>query len=358
MAKFRVLLTPYRLKGLALKNRVVMPPMCQYQATDGGPNDWHHVHYVSRAVGGVGLIIVEMTNVAPNGRISPRCLGLWNDGQAAAFARIVEAVHAQGARIGIQLGHAGRKALGSDDVVSATGGLVYGGVPEAAAGDFSYQPPRELSLSEIEDTIGAFQSAAARAVEAGFDTIEVHGAHGYLIHQFSSPNTNHRTDAYGKDRFLFGSQVIEAVRAVMPDDMPLLVRISAQEYGENGFDADHGCEMARRFAAAGADLIDVSGGGDGRLHPAHSPIFMAGYQVHLARRVRQATGLPVIAVGMLDDPAVADHVLGLGDADLVAVGRGLLRDPYWVLNAQYRQNVAHAAPMQFVPPAYLAGFNS
>ena len=356
MAKFRCLDQPFVLKDLQLKNRLVMPPMCQYQATDGLVNDWHFVHYVSRAVGGVGLIIVEMTNVAPNGRISPHCLGLWNDAQRDALRRIVDGVHAQGAKIAIQIAHAGRKALGADDVVSASDGAPFDGVPDAGDGQWQYQPSRALSADEIAALVQAFQAAVGRAVEAGFDAVELHGAHGYLIHQFCSPRTNRREDAWGQDKALFGVQVIEAARAVMPAGMPLLVRISAQEYGEGGFGLEHGCEMARRFAAAGADMIDVSGGGDGPVVPQNLPVLVGGYQVPLARAVRQATGLPVIAVGSLDDPVLADHVIGSGAADLVAVGRGLLRDPYWWLNAQYRQNAADARPMQSVPASYRRAF--
>ena len=356
MAKFRFLNTPLTIKNLALKNRLVMPPMCQYQATDGMPNDWHYVHYVSRAVGGVGLIIVEMTNVAPNGRISPACLGLWNDEQRDAFKKIVDAVHARGGKIAIQIAHAGRKALGADDVVSASANGAYGGGVEADPRWGGYQEPRELSRAEIAQTVQAFQDAVRRAVEAGFDAIELHGAHGYLIHQFHAPKTNLRTDEYGENKFLFGEQVIAAARAVMPPEMPLLVRISAQEYGANGYDLAYGCEIAKRYAAAGADVIDVSGGADGTPDAAHMPQIAAGYQVYLADAVKKATGLPVIAVGLLDDPAVADYVLGSGAADLVAVGRGLLRDPYWLLNAQYRQTAADAAPVQFVPDSYRRGF--
>ncbi|MDY3330715.1 MAG: NADH:flavin oxidoreductase/NADH oxidase [Pelistega sp.] len=352
MAKFRKLFTPIKLKNLELKNRVVMPPMCQYSATDGVPNDWHFVHYTSRAVGGVGLIIVEMTNIAPNGRISPNCLGLWNDEQQAAFKKIVDSVHAQGAKIGIQIAHAGRKAQDCPEAV-APSAIHYGDL------DYPGQnliTPRALSTEEVKDLVNAFASSVKRAVDAGFDTIELHAAHGYLIHQFYSPKSNKRDDEYGKDPMLFGEQVIQAAKAVMPADMPLIVRISAQEYGKDGFDSDYGVQVAKRFAAAGADVLDISGGGDGVLHAGNHPEFYSGYQVYLARKVKAATNLPVIAVGMLDTPAVADHVLGIEDADLIAVGRGLLRDPYWVLNAQYEQNAADSSDMQFVPRQYQRGF--
>ncbi|ASK26574.1 NADH:flavin oxidoreductase/NADH oxidase [Neisseria chenwenguii] len=352
MAKFRFLQQPFQLKNLQLKNRIVMPPMCQYSAQDGVPNDWHFVHYTSRAVGGVGLVIVEMTNVAPNGRISPRCLGLWNDTQRDAFKRIVDSVHAQGSKIGIQIGHAGRKAQECDDVV-APSAIHYG------AEDFAGQnlkTPRELSKAEILEIVELFKQSVQRAVDAGFDMIELHGAHGYLIHQFYSPKSNTRDDEYGKDRMLFGEQVIKAAKSVMPSEMPLAIRISAQEYSENGFDSDYGVEVAKRFAAAGVDLIHVSGGGNGVLADGKHPEFSAGYQVGLARKVKQATGLPTIAVGMLDDAAVADHVLAMGDADLVAVGRAMLRDANWWLNTQYQQNASDAQPMQDVPAPYQRGF--
>lgn len=352
MAKFRKLFTPFTIKNLELKNRVVMPPMCQYSATDGVPNDWHFVHYTSRAIGGVGLIIVEMTNVAPNGRISPNCLGLWNDEQEAQFKRIVDSVHAHGAKIGIQIAHAGRKAQDEPNAV-APSSIHYGELDYAGQNLIT---PRELTTEEVKELVVAFQNSVKRAVAAGFDTIELHAAHGYLIHQFYSPKSNKRTDEYGKDPMLFGEQVIKAAKEVMPVDMPLIVRISAQEYGKDGFDSDYGVEVAKRFAAAGADMLDISGGGDGVLYAGNHPEFYAGYQVYLAEKVKKATGLPVIAVGMLDDPAVADHVLGLENADLVAVGRALLRDPYWVLNAQYNQNAANSNEMQFVPMQYQRGF--
>lgn len=345
MAKISFLNTPFSIKNLSLKNRIVMPPMCQYQATDGMPNDWHFVHYVSRAIGGVGLIIVEMTNVAPNGRISPNCLGLWNDEQRDQFKRIVDAVHAQNGKIAIQIAHAGRKALGASDVVSCSP-ILYDGSNEANP-KWQYQLPRELSKDEIIDIIQKFKESTKRAVEAGFDAIEIHGAHGYLIHQFNSPKTNHRTDEYGQDKLLFGEQVIQAVKSVMPSDMPLIIRFSAQEYSKNGYDIEYGRKIAKRFADAGADILDVSGGGDGQLDPAHTPQFHAGYQVYLARAIKQAINLPVIAVGMLEDPYLADYVLSTGDADLVAIGRGLLKDPYWAI---------HVPSSPFVPTSYQVAF--
>ncbi|WP_150539068.1 NADH:flavin oxidoreductase/NADH oxidase [Actinobacillus vicugnae] len=356
MAKLRFLNMPYQIKNLELKNRVVMPPMCQYQATDGLPNNWHFVHYTSRAIGGVGLIIVEMTNVAPNGRITPHCLGLWNDTQRDELKKIVDSVHKYGSKIAIQIGHAGRKGLGHESVV-APSPIAYENRAEENKGDgWTFQTPKDISTEEVKELVQAFQNSVKRAVEAGFDAIEIHGAHGYLIHQFHAPRTNKRTDEYGQDKMLFGEQVIKAAKAVMPADMPLIVRLSAQEYAEGGYDLAYGVEIAKRYAEAGADCLHVSGGGDGALHPAHTPAMSAGYQVPFARQVKQATGKPVIAVGMLDNPAVADFVLANGDADLVAVGRALLRDPHWVLNAQFNQNGADFEPMQFVPASYVRGY--
>lgn len=264
-------------------------------------------------------------------------------------------MHAQGGKIAIQIAHAGRKALGEKDVVSSSA-IRYDGAVDAGNGLWAYQEPRVLDKDEIADIIQAFQHSVRRAVEAGFDAIEIHGAHGYLIHQFYSPKMNLRTDEYGQDKMLFGERLIQAAKAVMPAEMPLLVRISAQEYGENGFDVEYGCEVAKRFAAAGAEVIHVSGGGDGPLHPDHTPIFNAGYQVYLARAVKEATGLPTVAVGMLEDPAVADYVLSTGDADLVAIGRGLLRDPNWLLNAQFHQNASDGGDVQYVPGSYVGAF--
>ena len=345
MAKISYLNTPFKVKNLSLKNRIVMPPMCQYQAKDGLANDWHFVHYVSRAIGGVGLIILEMTNVAPNGRITPNCLGLWNDKQRDQLKGIVDAVHAQNGKIAIQIAHAGRKALGESDVVSCSATRYDGNVE--ANPEWQYQMPRELSKDEIIDIIEKFKQSTKRAVEAGFDAIELHGAHGYLIHQFCSPKTNLRTDEYGQDKLLFAEQVIKAAKSVMPKDMPLIVRFSAKEYGANGYDIDYGCQIAKRLAQAGADILDVSGGGDGKLDPERTPDFHAGYQVYLARAIRQVTDLPIITVGMLEDPYVADYVLSTGDADLVGIGRGLLKDPYWPLRIP-------SSP--FIPTSYQISF--
>lgn len=317
--------TAFRIKNLELRNRAVMAPMCQYSvhAKDGTPTDWHYVHYTSRAIGGVGLIIVEMTNVEPAGRITDRCLGLWSDDQIPAFKRIVDAAHANGAKIGIQIAHAGRKATDEPTPVA----------PSAIPFDSQSKTPRALSTEEVKTMVKKFGEAARRAVEAGFDTIELHGAHGYLIHQFHSPRTNVRDDEYGKDLTLFGREVIAEVKKAMPADMPLLFRISALEYTEGGYGIDTGIELCRAYLDAGVDLLDISTGGEGAPSPERRPVVASGFQLHAAQAVKETLGVPVIAVGMLDDPKVAAEALASGKADLIAVARGLLRDPYWAIHA-------------------------
>ncbi|QHW32424.1 NADH:flavin oxidoreductase/NADH oxidase [Paenibacillus rhizovicinus] len=316
--------TPYELKSLSLRNRIVMAPMCQYavDAKDGIPNEWHYVHYVSRAIGGTGLIIMEMTDIEPDGRITDFCLGLWSDDHIPAYRRIVSEVHKHGSKIGIQIAHAGRKAEHAAQPVGPSD------IPFSDA----YRKPRALSTEEVRDMVGKYKEAARRAVEAGFDTIELHGAHGYLIHQFHSPLVNNRTDEYGQDRALFGEQVIQAVRSVIPPEMPLLIRVSAIEYADGGYDLAYGVDIFRRYRDAGADMFHVSSGGEAPLG-SRRPDFSPGYQVPLARELKQALGVPVIAVGMLDDPALADATVSSGDADLAAVARAMLRDPYWALHA-------------------------
>lgn len=330
--------SPFTLKGLSLKNRIVMAPMCQFSvdAEDGTPNDWHYVHYVSRAVGGTGLIIVEMTDVDPDGRITNRDLGFWSDDQIPAYQRIVSGVHKYGAKIGIQLAHAGRKAEDAAQPVGASN------IPV-----FELKPPRALTTEEVKVTVTQFKEAAVRAVEAGFDTIELHGAHGYLLHQFHSPGINNRTDEYGQDFSRFGVEVIQAVRSVMPSDMPLMMRISAVEYMDGGYGLEHSIELGKRYKEAGVDIFHVSSGGEappGVLKPANH----AGYQVPFARAFKQALNVPVIAVGKLDDPHLAEATVANGDAELIAVGRGMLNDPYWALHAIKTIDRKVIPPVQYV----------
>ncbi|WP_414045768.1 NADH:flavin oxidoreductase/NADH oxidase [Macrococcus equi] len=321
--------SPFQLKGLSLKNRIVMPPMCQYsvEKEDGTPTDWHYVHYTSRAVGQTGLIIVEMTNVEPIGRITKNCLGLWDDAQIPAFKRIVDGIHANGAKAAIQIAHAGRKARDVETPVSSST------TPVEEPTDFGpIRYPRELSNSEVKAMVNKYKESVRRAVEAGFDAIELHGAHGYLIHQFHSPSINKRTDEYGQDLSLFGVEVIKAAKSVMPEEMPLIFRISAREYMDGGYNVEHALAISEQYLAAGVDMFHISTGGEapaGNDKPGNYP----GYQVPFAKRFKEKFDVPVIAVGILDNPETAEMTLRNDDADLVAVGRGMLNDPYWAIHA-------------------------
>ncbi len=319
------LFSPFKLKGLDIKNRIVMPPMCQYSATgkDGIATEWHYQHYISRAVGGAGLIIVEMTDVEPDGRITDSCLGLWSDDHIPALARIVEACHRYGAKAGIQIGHAGRKA--EDAAVPVA--------PSAVPFDKNSKMPKELTTDETKRMVEKFRMAVRRAVKAGFDTIELHGAHGYLIHQFHSPLTNRRIDEYGQELTRFGTEAIQAAKSEMPADMPLLMRISAIEYVEGGYGLQESVAFSERYQHAGVDMFHVSTGGEGQIVAFGRPGTHVAYQVPLAREIKHALNIPVIAVGRLDHPPLANAVICNEDADLVAVGRGMLKNPYWSLEA-------------------------
>ena len=319
------LFSPYQIKGLQLKNRVVMPPMCQYSVTnkDGIATDWHYIHYVSRAIGGAGLIIIEMTDVEPDGRITDYDLGLWSDEHVPALKRIIDACHQHGAKVGIQIAHAGRKAQDAKEPIA----------PSAIPFDEKSKTPIALSTEEVKEMVEKFRLAAQRAIKAGVDVIELHGAHGYLIHQFTSAFTNKRTDEYGQELTKFGKEVIKAVKGEMPEDMPLIIRISGREYVEGGYGIDEAIEFSREFQKAGVDMFHVSAGGEGPIAAEGRLGTHVAYQVPLARAIKQALNVPVIAVGRLDEPGLANSVIGNEDADLVAVGRAMLRNPYWALEA-------------------------
>ncbi|GAY78195.1 NADH oxidase [Sporolactobacillus inulinus] len=333
------LFTPWTFKSLDLKNRVVMPPMCQYsvEKKDGIATDWHFVHYVSRAIGGAGLIIIEMTDVEPDGRITDNDLGLWSDKQIPALARIVAECHKYGAKVAIQIAHAGRKA--EDAAVPVA--------PSAIAFNEHYKTPRALTTEEAKAMPEKYAAAIARAVKAGFDAIELHGAHGYLIHQFQSAYTNKRTDAYGNDLAKFGVEVVQAAKSVMPADMPLIMRISAIEYVAGGYGLDHSIALAKKYKEAGVDVFHVSAGGEGPIEAAGKPGTHAAYQVPFAREIKKAVDTPVIAVGRLDEPQLANAVIGNEEADLVAVGRGMLRHPYWALQAASELHKETELPRQY-----------
>ena len=315
------LLDPFTLKDLTLRNRIVMPPMCQYsvEKKDGTPNDWHFVYYTSRAVGGAGLIIIEMTDVEPDGRITNHDLGLWSDEQITSYAKIVDACHQYGAKVAIQIGHAGRKAQDAAIPVSCSP------IPYSD----KFKTPKQLTTEETEQMVQKFKTAVARAVKAGVDTVEIHGAHGYLIHQFQSPYTNKRTDKYGQDKALFGTQVIRAAKEVLPDTMPLIMRISSIEYVEGGYGIDYSIELCKRYKEAGVDIFHISSGGEGPIGSSGRPGAGPGYQVEFAEAIKKAVDVPVIAVGRLEDSYLADKIVREEKVDLVAVGRGMLSNPYW-----------------------------
>lgn len=344
------LFEPYVLRSVTVPNRVWMPSMCQYSAAPTGPdagvpNDWHFAHYASRAVGGTGLILMEATGISPEGRISPADLGIWNDRQVEAFRKITSFLAAQGAISGIQLAHAGRKAstdapwLGGGAVSEADGGWQPLG-PSPLAFDEGSAVPAELTVDQIKDVVRQFADAARRALAAGFQVVEIHGAHGYLIGEFLSPHSNHRTDAYGgsfENRTRFALEVVDAVREVWPEELPLFFRISATDWlTENaddpreGWTGDDTVRFARDLKAHGVDLLDVSTGGNAPR--AEIPVG-PDYQVPFAERVRNETGLPVAAVGLITEPVQAEKILVDGQADAVLIGRELLRDPYFARSA-------------------------
>jgi 2,4-dienoyl-CoA reductase-like NADH-dependent reductase (Old Yellow Enzyme family) len=327
------LFSPLTLRGTTFRNRVWVAPMCQYSSVDGYPNDWHLVHLGGLARGGAGLVMQEATSVTPEGRITPADAGIWEDAQADAYEPITEFIQAQGAVPGIQLAHAGRKAsteqpwIGDGYVEAGQGGWQTVGPSPVAFGD--WPAPQELTVEDILRLVQAFAGAAERALEAGYGVVEIHGAHGYLLHQFLSPLSNHRTDDYGGDlegRSRFLVQVVDAVRAVWPEERPLFVRFSATDWAPGGWDVDETVELSRRLVAHGVDLIDVTSGG---LVPGARIEVEPGYQVPFARAVREGAGLPVSAVGLIVAPEQADQILVNQAADAIMLARELLRNPHW-----------------------------
>ncbi|GAC1330011.1 MAG: NADH:flavin oxidoreductase/NADH oxidase [Candidatus Dormibacteria bacterium] len=327
------LFTPLVLRGTTFRNRAWVGPMCQYSSVEGHPTDWHLIHLGALARGGAGMVLAEATAVTPEGRISASDAGIWTDAQAKDYRRITGFIRAQGAVPGIQLAHAGRKGstavpwLGRGYIAPADGGWETVGASELGYAD--WPAPRELSSIELVEVVEAFASAARRAVDAGFEVVEIHAAHGYLVHQFLSPLTNHRTDRHGGDltgRSRLLLEIVEAVRAVLPDSTPLLVRVSATDWVEGGLTVDEVAEVSQWLASRGVDLVDVSSGGNS---PDQKIIVGPGYQVPFARQVRQASGLPVAAVGLITEPAQAEQVLVESSADAVMLARAVLRDPSW-----------------------------
>jgi len=346
------LFTPLRLRGTQFKNRIAVSPMCEYSAQDGHPLTWHLVHLGSRAVGGAALVMGEATAVQASGRISPGDTGLYLDSQAEAWRPIVEFIHAQGARAGIQLAHAGRKGstaapwLGGAPLPLKDGGWTPV-APSALAFDTGYPVPREVSVEEIDHIVADFEAAAKRALQVGFDVVEIHAAHGYLLHEFASPLSNERTDEYGgafENRIRFGLRVVQAVREVWPEKQPVFVRISATDWKEGGWDLEQSIELSRRLKAAGVDLVDVSSGG--AVPGVQIPVG-PGFQVGFAAAVRREAEIATGTVGMISDSAQAETIVRTGQADLVFLARELLRDPYWPRRAAQELGVKIKAPVQY-----------
>lgn len=347
-----MLLEPITLGALALRNRVVVSPMCQYSSPDGVPTDWHLVHLGSRAVGGAGLVFTEASSVSPEGRISPDDAGIWNAAQARAWSRIVQFIRGQGAAAGVQLAHAGRKAstaapwLGGGPLDVAHGGWTPV-APSALAFDEGYPVPTALDAAGIARVVADFRAAAQRARDAGFDVIELHGAHGYLIHQFLSPLSNARTDGYGgplENRARLLREIIAAVREAWPAPMPLWVRLSATDWAEGGWDIDECVQLARILRKDGVDVIDVSSGGTVP-HPKMQ--VGPGYQVPFAARIRRGAGIATATVGLIADAHQAEDILQRGDADLVEMAREFLRDPYFPRRAAKELGASVRVPKQY-----------
>ena len=331
------ILEPMTMRGLTARNRLWLPPMCMYtvEAQDGVVTDWHVTHYASRAVGGFGTVIVEATAVTPEGRLSPNDLGLWSDEQVAGQRRLVEAIHAGGALAGIQIGHGGRKsgtAPWRPKVEGARTGTLEGWelLAPSAIPYPEHAVPAELDETGINRIVEAFAAAARRAVEAGYDVVEIHGAHGYLIHEFRSPLSNQRIDSYGgsaENRQRFPLEVVRAVREAVGTDTVLDIRLSASDWADGGVTGEETAAFSRELVEAGVDVLHISSGGN---VPAAVPVG-PGYQLPLAEQVRRAvssTGVPVVGVGLIEEAAQAEQALITGQVDAIAVGRAALRDPY------------------------------
>ncbi|WP_018349302.1 NADH:flavin oxidoreductase/NADH oxidase [Longispora albida] len=334
-----MLFEPFTLREVTIPNRVWLSPMCMYSATDGVPDDFHFAHYAARALGGAGLVMTEATGVSPEGRISPSDLGLWNADQQRGHARIAEFVSSRGAVPAVQIGHAGRKA--------STAELWRGGhVLTPGDGGWPVLSPANLDREGIDRIVRAFADAARRAADAGYQVLEIHGAHGYLIHEFLSPLVNGRTDEFGgsfENRARFGLSVVEAVRAAWPAGQPLFYRTSATDWIDGGWSIEDTVRLAPLLRERGVDLIDVSSGGIAQASIPVGP----GYQVPLAARIREAGGGPVASVGLITEPKQAEDILATGQADAVFLGRELLRDPHWPLRAARELGVPVSWPRQY-----------
>ncbi len=348
------LFSSLRLRDLQLPNRIVVAPMCQYRACGGRAGEWHRVHYGSLAMGGAGLLMFEATAVSPEGRISPRCLGLYDEGCVAALRPVVAFCREYGtARLGLQLGHSGRKGSArcpadGGEPLTAGEGAWRTLAPSAIPYDEGWPTPRAATEAELTTLVRVFVAAARRASDLGFDLLELHMAHGYLLHQFLSPLANRREDAYGGDlgnRMRFPLRVFRAVREVWPADRPLGVRVSATDWVEGGWDLDDTVELVRALAAEGCDFVDVSSGG---LHPAQRVPLRPGYQVPFTERIRRETGICSWAVGLITGARQAEAILATGRADMVALARGFMDDPHWAWHAALELGVEIDYPFMYV----------
>jgi len=350
------LFSPFKLRSAEFANRIGVSPMCQYSSKDGFASDWHLVHLGSRAQGGAGLVILEAAAVLPEGRISPADLGIWKDEHIPALTRIAEFLHTQGSRAGMQLAHAGRK--GSTWPPSKGTGWVLPGdggwqpvAPSAIAFSPEYGMPAALDQAGIDAVVHAFRQAARRALQAGFDLVEIHAAHGYLLHQFLSPLANLRTDGYGgsfANRTRLMLEAADAVRREWPERLPLFVRISATDWADGGWNPDESVEFARLLREHGVDLIDVSSGGI--VANARIPI-APGYQVGFAARIRREAGIASAAVGLITEPEQANAIVAQGEADMVLLARAMLRDPYWPVHAAAALGELAGWPVQYLRAA-------
>ena len=351
------LFSPITFRGVILPNRIAVSPMCEYSSQDGFANDWHLVHLGSRAVGGAGLTLTEAAAVLPEGRITPNDLGIWKDEHIAMLGRIVEFLHSQGSYAGIQLAHAGRKASmsrpweGAHLLSPDENGWSNIAAPSALAFDDRSGRPHELDVAGIAQVKDAFAAATKRALTAGFDVVEIHAAHGYLLHEFLSPLSNKRTDSYGgsfENRIRMLVETVDAVRSAWPSELPLFVRISATDWTAGGWDVDQSVTLARVLKQHGVDLIDVSSGGNvaGATIPTGP-----GYQAPFADRIRHEAEVATGAVGQITAPAQADQLIRNGQADLVLLAREMLRDPYWPLHAADQLGAEIAWPPQYLRAA-------
>jgi 2,4-dienoyl-CoA reductase-like NADH-dependent reductase (Old Yellow Enzyme family) len=351
------LFDPLTIRDLTFANRVFVSPMCQYSSRDGFANDWHFVHLGSRAVGGAGLVLTEATAVLPEGRISPEDLGIWNDEHIEMLSRITSFIHEQGSIAGMQLAHAGRKAStrrpweGSGAIPEAEGGWKKVVAPSALPFAESYPMPQALTNDGIQEVFSAFATAARRACQAGFRVIEIHAAHGYLIHEFLSPLSNKRSDDYGgsfENRTRLCREIVAAVRSEWPKELPLFLRISSTDWVDGGWNINESVKVASELKQIGVDLIDCSSGGN----VPHATIPVGpGYQTHFAERIRRETGIMTGAVGMITSPVQAEHIIRTKQADAVIIAREFLRDPYWPLRAARELDQPIAWPVQYLRAA-------